>query len=143
MEHQEPLFKILRDHKLRLTKTRKAIVNVLSANRMPLPVSELLRAMEKIGVKVNKTTVYRELERLQKLSVISSVQLGDRKQFYELAHREHHHHLVCVKCETVKDVGVDEKKLLFQEHKLSGEKKFMVLRHSLEFFGLCAKCQSA
>lgn len=92
---------------------------------------------------VNKTTVYRELEQMQKLGMVESVQLGDRKQYYELTSRAHHHHLVCLSCERVEEVDVDETVLLKEEGKISQEKKFDLLRHSLEFFGVCLRCRVA
>lgn len=92
---------------------------------------------------VNKTTVYRELERMRSLRIIESRQLHDRRQYYELASRGHHHHLVCLRCERVEDVDVNERELLLEEQKVSREKNFAIVRHSLEFFGVCTECQVA
>jgi Fur family ferric uptake transcriptional regulator len=99
-----------------------------------------LRELRKNKQAVNKTTIYRELERLQSIDLIRTVQLGDRAQYYELTARGHHHHMVCLRCEHVEDVDMDEKTLLAEEKKVSREKGFTVLRHSLEFFGLCKMC---
>jgi len=131
---------LLKKHHLRLTKTRNVFVEIFSQNEAPLSVQDILKEFSCHHIKVNKTTVYRELERLQEVGIMNSVELGDRKKYYELASREHHHHLVCLRCERVEDVDMDEKKLFEEEKKVSREKGFTVLRHSLEFFGLCKKC---
>ncbi|MFZ2187094.1 MAG: Fur family transcriptional regulator [Candidatus Moraniibacteriota bacterium] len=142
MQYTEEILTVLKAHHLRLTKTRKALLQVFFRYETPLSAQDILHELPKTYRVVNKTTVYRELERLQKIGIISVVQLGDRRQYYELASREHHHHLVCLRCEQVEDVDMDEAKLLAEEKKVSREKNFAVLRHSLEFFGFCEHCQS-
>lgn len=142
MEYPQIIAIPLKEHHLRLTKTRKVLAELFLQNETPLSVPGILREFLKRHISVNKTTVYRELERWQSMGIIDKVQLGDRKQHYELAARNHHHHLVCVRCERVEDVDMDETTLCAEEKKMSREKKFSILRHSLEFFGLCKMCNS-
>lgn len=141
-KHTEGVISILKSNGLRLTKTRKALVEVFLSDEAPLSVRDILCKLQEVRIMVNKTTVYRELEKLQTRGIIDVVRLKDRKQYYELASREHHHHLVCLQCEQVEDVDMDEAKLLAEEKIVSRERGFIVLRHSLEFFGLCKRCQS-
>lgn len=143
MEKTEELFAIWRSKGLRLTKTRKVFAELFSRSSTPLSVPDILCEFRVMRIAVNKTTVYRELERMQSLGILESRQFGDRKRYYELASREHHHHLVCLRCERVEDADVDEKELLAEERKVSREKNFAIVRHSLEFFGVCTRCQSA
>ena len=140
MEHSEEIFTILKVHHLRLTKTRKALIGIFFLHETPLSARDILRELCEVHRAVNKTTVYRELERLQKIGIIGTVRLGDRKQYYELAAREHHHHLVCLKCEKVENIMLDEKKLKEEAKRAAAVKNFLTLRHSLEFFGLCKMC---
>jgi Fur family ferric uptake transcriptional regulator len=143
MRHEENIFTLLRSNGLRLTKARRAFVGILSASRTPLSGPHILSELSAAGIRVNKTTVYRELERFQKLGIIGSMRLGDRKRYYELSSHGHHHHLVCVECAHVEDVDVDESGLLREERRVSRQKQFTALYHSLEFFGLCRQCQLA
>lgn len=140
MEQIQEILDILKRQHLRLTKTRKALMEIFSQNEAPLSALDILRELKKARVIVNKTTVYRELERLQAMNIVSRVELGDRKKYYELASREHHHHLICLQCECVEDVDMDENTLFTEGKKVSQEKGFTIVRHSLEFFGLCKKC---
>lgn len=143
MDNIEEIFAVWRSHGLRLTKTRRAFAELFSRSPIPLSVPDILRELRRMRVTVNKTTVYRELERMQHLGIIEGRQLGDRKQYYELVSRGHHHHLVCLRCERVEDADVDETELLLEEQKVSREKNFTIVRHSLEFFGVCTECQMA
>lgn len=140
MHKQEEILAVWQSHRVRLTKTRQALAQLFAAAPEPLAVAEILRQLRVSRIMVNKTTVYRELERMQQLGIIGSVSLGDRRQYYELALREHHHHLVCLRCERIEDVDINERDLLAQERSVSQEKHFSIVRHTLEFFGLCKMC---
>lgn len=112
---------------MRVSKTRNNILKLLPSGLMTASDLE-----KKIGV--NKTTIYRELERLVTEDLVLEVEFGDGKKRYELARQDHHHHAVCIKCDVVKDVKVDERYL---SPKVKG---FSLMRHSVEFFGLCENC---
>ncbi len=142
MKKAETLFLELKQAGLRLTKARQACVEVLLASRTPLSVAQILERLGRKEVLVNKTTVYRELEKLKKIGMVENVPLSDRQQYFELA-AHHHHHLVCVRCQTVEEVAIDERALLQGEERAKQEKQFMIIRHSLEFFGVCGNCQMA
>jgi len=128
---------------LRLTGPRKAFASVLLEATQPLSAKTILEKLKGKQIIVNKTTVYREIERLEKLGMLRSIELGDRQKYYELSSLGHHHHLVCLECDQVEDVDLNETLLLRQEKKFTEERNFKVLHHSLEFFGLCQKCQCA
>lgn len=140
MKKIEEIFTVLKTKHLRLTKTRKVLLELFFRYETPLSAQIILREFGKVYRVVNKTTIYRELERLERVGLIGTVQLGDRTTYYELTIREHHHHLVCLHCEKVEDVDIDEKIFLAEEKKVSREKNFVISRHALEFFGLCKMC---
>lgn len=141
MENVEKIIGEMRRWRLRLTKTRLVLAEVFCRKHTPLSAPQILAELAKKSVEVNKTTVYRELERLERLGIVRGIRLEDRCRYYELASRAHHHHLVCVQCEKVEDVDVSEKELLHEERRVARQKDFAVFRHSLEFFGLCRTCQ--
>ena len=136
----EQLFQFLRSQKLRLTEQRRGLVKVLSASPLPLSVSGIRTGMKKIGVEANKTTIYRELERWDRFGLVEKTQLSEAEVSYELK-RSHHHHLVCLRCQGVENVVIDERKMKKEEERAQQEKNFFTLRHSLEFFGLCKQCR--
>lgn len=123
---------------LRPTKTRLGLIALLERSS-PLSAPDLKERLERNGHRVNKTTVYRELELLLEKKVICEIILRDGIKRYELASEEHGHHLVCLSCHKIERVALADE-LSQQELKISREKKFKILNHSLEFYGLCRGC---
>ena len=124
----------------RITPVRQALLENFCRHSKPQTSQELLFDLEKKGFKVNKTTIYRQLEVLQKSGLIKEINFADRSKHYELSSDDHHHHLICQRCHKVEDVSLDND-LDKQEHKIWQKNHFKILQHSLEFFGLCNKCQ--
>ena len=121
---------------MRQTKTHKQILSLLSKSPTPLSVADLLSHLT-----VNKTTIYRQLESLVKSKLVQEVRFSDRKIRYELTSLPHHHHLICTVCDSVQDILFSENIESLAQLSAS-DKQFSITNHYLEFFGLCAKCQS-
>lgn len=121
------------------TKVRQALVEILLTTHAPLSITQLLQNLSKKGLKPNKTTVYREIEFLVTQGLVSGVDFGEGKKRYERS-GDHHHHIVCINCKSIKDISedIDLDKLHASVVKKVGYKP---VGHSLEFFGLCKNCQ--
>lgn len=139
MRHsQEKILKILRDRGDRLTPVRSALVKVFVRDHRPLSVPEITALLRKSGLQTNKTTVYRQLEILVGGGILETVNFEDGKIRYEIA-GTHHHHLVCLRCEKVADIELSKDLQIFSAD--LKRSRFQVMRHALEFYGLCANCQ--
>lgn len=125
---------------LRETETRRVLLAILHASPRPLAPPEITAQCHQFGRKANKTTIYRDLAALERVGIIHRVIVSDRKQYFELTERGHHHHFICLKCDLVEDIVLDEGDLAEQQTQLAQQKGISVLRHSLEFFGLCKLC---
>jgi Fur family transcriptional regulator, ferric uptake regulator len=134
------LLQAVKDGGHRLTKARRLILAILWSSRRPLSASEILSRLDRRKIRVDKTTVYREIAFLKGLDMVREIQFGEGQQRYELTPEDHHHHIVCVRCRRVDDI-VLEKDLDGAEEKIARLKSFRVISHSLEFFGLCSRCQ--
>jgi Fur family ferric uptake transcriptional regulator len=130
----------LRPRGYRATPIWTAILGQFTHRKIPLSAIDIKNVLRREGFPVNKTTVYRKLSSLKKTGVIREIILGDRTRRYEMADGDHHHHLVCVRCKNVEDVPLKED-LDDEEHRIGRFRGFKVLNHSLEFFGVCAKCK--
>lgn len=140
MQPKDTLIQKLRNNGHRLTQARLAILDLLYAYAKPATASDILKDLEKNkGLKVNKTTVYREIAFLLDHKVIEEVELQEGMKRYELA-GDHHHHLRCMNCDDILDIDLGND-IHEYEKRIEEEKKFTVLAHSLEFFGLCEKCR--
>lgn len=129
----------LKESNARISIARKAVVSIFSEARTPLAAEDIAKKLSKKGVTVNKTTVYREIDFLVAQHIIHEVRLRDRKIRFELSCLPHHHHLVCLSCGDIDDFHM-EQELRSAEQIIKQTKRFKVQNHSLEFFGLCAKC---
>jgi len=108
------------------------VLNILENNKYPVDALTLVKKLS-----VNKTTVYRQLEKYVAEGKIIEVELGDGKKRFELKNLDHHHHLICDVCGCIEDIELNEGGLMDEINKKS---KFKVEKHSLEFFGVCNKC---
>ena len=106
----------------------------------PLAPPQIVLACHGFGRAANKTTIYRDLETLEKAGVVQKVMVSDRKQYFELTERGHHHHFVCRQCDLVEDVDIEDGMLLQQARKLGEKLSFSIEQHAVEFYGLCRKC---
>ena len=124
----------------RITKLRRSIIYFFFKNKKPSSFSDINLFLEQESIKVNKTTIYRELYFLKKESIINEVQFfGERAKRHEISYGEHHHHLRCISCNNIKDIVLKDD-LKSQEEEINKKMGFKVLEHSLEFSGICSKC---
>ncbi len=128
------IIKQVKDSGLRITKVRVLILKLLYFAEFPMTVQQIL-----VTLNANKTTIYREMETLEVKGFIVSVSFDDGVKRYELSNLGHHHHLVCLNCNTVKDLMIADD-FHKEEKQISTKEKFTVLKHNLDFYGICAKC---
>ena len=140
MKEENQIVAILKQYGLRLTRTRRAVLELLLRKHTPLSAPKILSELEKVSIRVNKTTVYRELEKLAAIGLLQRMQLQDRKQYYELTARGHHHHFVCTICHEITDIEIDESTVLAKAERLGRQAGFHITTHAVEFYGQCAAC---
>ena len=123
--------------KAKISKRQEQILEILKNCDDELSGQELHRELI-IGEKeMGLTTVYRNLQVLMKTGLIRSRHLPTGEVLYTPVERDIHH-LTCVQCgETSKIDGCPVKDI--HEPK-QVNKKFQLLFHTLEFFGLCQNC---
>jgi len=123
--------------KIKISKRQEQILEILKNCDDELSGQDLHRELI-IGEKeMGLTTVYRNLQVLMKTGLIRSRHLPTGEVLYTPVERDIHH-LTCVQCgETSKIDGCPVKDI--HEPK-QVNKKFQLLFHTLEFFGLCQDC---
>lgn len=122
----------------RLTRTRIGILKSLFEAKQPLESKQIKKWLKKNGVNVDRTTIYRQLRYLVSKKFLNKFQLESGRIYFELS-QDHHHHLVCLRCQNIQNVALDDCADRFAPHLLK-QNKFKVLGHSLEFYGLCQNC---
>ncbi len=129
---------ILKKHRLKKTIARKALLLEIFSQKKPTTAKELLGQLSAKGVKVNKTTIYRELQMLIAKNLITEVHLSATQVFYESTLQDHHHHLVCQNCGTIEKIALCD--MVDWKTEIKQSKGFHVKKHTLEFFGICHNC---
>ena len=130
----------LKNKGYRFSAVRNVILESLSKNKRPLSVLDLQKTLKSKKLAVNKTTVYRELDSLKKEGIILEIQLKGNKRWYELSARDHHHHIICTKCDRVEDfAGCDSDNLINKALKQAPDFA-KITNHTVDFIGLCKSC---
>jgi Fur family ferric uptake transcriptional regulator len=96
----------LRRAGLRVTAARREVCAVLGA----APDDHLSAAdiQERASAEIDTSTVYRTLEALERIGMVSHVHLGHGPGVYHVAPGPRHHHLVCEECGRTVDVPLAE-----------------------------------
>lgn len=116
----------------RTAKTEPAILDLL-ASQHALAGPDIVSKLADNGFRVNKTSVYRALDRLLEKGQICRLSFGEQTVVYEL--RNHHHdHAVCQNCGLVETIECQ----LEQEPGING---FHIDHHHATYFGMCVNCQ--
>lgn len=130
----------LRTNGHRITIVREKIIEIFLTLSQPVTVPDIIKTLSRKNIRVNKTTVYREIDFLLSQSIIKQIQFGEDKKRYESAYGDHHHHLVCTGCDSIVDINL-EQDLDREIQSIKKRKNFLVTDHALEFYGLCANCR--
>ena len=138
-----------REYGYRLTLARQTILDVLSRTSKHLSAEEIYLQVHKIYPNSGLSTIYRTLELLLQVGLVCKSDFGDGRARYELIRNEkkknqHHHHLVCMNCTRVIDYTdfIDEEKEFLNkiENNLSNKYNFKIIKHFIQFYGLCNEC---
>ena len=122
----------------RLTPQRMMILSAIENSDDHISAEEIYAQVLTKYPHVNISTVYRTLELLKQLGLVTETDLGGGRVRYHPADKGHHHHLVCTECGAI--IDLDESLLASLESTLLREYKFSAdLRH-LAVFGRCANC---
>ncbi|MCK4377311.1 MAG: transcriptional repressor [Actinomycetia bacterium] len=132
-----------------MTQPREIILDVLSRTKKHLSAEDIYIEVYKIYPGIGLTTIYRTLDILTNMEMVSRYDFGDGRSRYELISdkkSEHHHHLICLNCGKIIDYNdyIDEETKLFDklEKVLSEKHNFKINYHHVGFYGLCDKCKS-
>ncbi len=122
----------------RLTPQRLLIVSVIEASDVHISAEEIYAQVVAKYPHVNISTVYRTLELLKQLGLVTETDFGEGRVRYHPAEKGHHHHLVCTECGAV--IDLDESSLSSLKSMLLREYKFTADLKHLAIFGRCGKC---
>lgn len=133
---------VLSEHGYRLTAPRSAIVDAVLRHARPFSAEQLVTELSEdaSGPGIGRATVYRTLEVLAAIDVLTRIVQPDGSPTYIWGTPGHRHHLLCERCGTTvtfTSCPIDE---LVAD--LSRNTDFEIHDHVLEVFGICPACQA-
>ena len=132
----EQLMDALEERGYRDTTPRRTVARAIAEKERHFAAEELREQLPGIG----RATVYRSLKILVEAGALCRVLLEDGNLHYQLSHRGHHHHLLCVECGASEDLmGCDIEDRL---ESVADAHHFEVSGHWLEVYGRCQTCAS-
>ncbi len=122
----------------RMTPQRMMILAAIENSDDHISAEEIYSQVVAKYPNVNISTVYRTLELLKRLGLVTETDLGGGRVSYHPAEKGHHHHLVCRECGAT--IDLDELLLAPLKAALLREHGFIAdLRH-LAILGRCVRC---
>jgi Fur family ferric uptake transcriptional regulator len=122
----------------RLTPQRLMILSAIKDSDDHISAEEIHGQVVARFPNVNISTVYRTLDLLERLGMVTKTDLGGGRVRYHPAEKGHHHHLVCRECGAI--IDLDESLLSPLKDALLREYGFIAdLRH-LAIMGNCSNC---
>lgn len=136
---------ILSQHGYRLTAPRQAIVEQALLHDRPFTaeqlVAELKNRADDTASGIGRATVYRTLEILASVDVLSRVIQPNGNAAYMVDAPGHRHYLVCSGCGTTVSFTSCPVDTLVKN--LTADTSFTIHDHLLEVFGMCPDCQTS
>ncbi len=122
----------------RLTPQRMMVLSAIENSDNHISAEEIYAQIVAKYPNVNISTVYRTLELLKRLGLVTETDLGGGRVRYHSAEKGHHHHLVCEKCGTI--IDIDESTLARLQDVLLHRYNFSARLSHLAIFGRCVNC---
>jgi Fur family ferric uptake transcriptional regulator len=136
-DSRPPLADTLRSRGRRLTAQRQLVLEAVYRLGHATP-DQVHAEVSRTAAGINITTVYRSLELLEELGLVTHAHLSHGAPTYHGVTEEQHVHLVCRACGGVDDVSADLLNSLAQT--LEREKSFLVDMGHVALFGVCGGC---
>ena len=129
--------------KLRKTKARNIIINILSQDKDRAFSAEELHEACGSELQIDLSTVYRTMHTLVESGFVTKSMHPNGKAYFQFASQqgtEHHHRIVCSRCKASADIAVCP--LHDLEDQIFSETGFTMTSHSIELTGLCPACKA-
>jgi len=120
------------------TRSQAKILNLLKTLKRAISAQDLYVELRNNQQNMGLATVYRALEALKLDGLVTVRTLTTGESLYSPVQQDQHH-LTCLNCGA--SIPISQCPVHELEHQLERSHQFKVYYHTLEFFGLCQKCQ--
>jgi Fur family ferric uptake transcriptional regulator len=142
--HEPPgrLQRELGARRIRLTRQRRVVLQVMEGAPQHLDAGEILQQARKIDSDITRVTVYRTLELLKSHGLIDELDLlhlRGHRHFYESHGPRDHIHVACIRCGKVREFESELYEDLKKQIARDCDLEISITR--TEVGGLCAACR--
>ncbi len=120
---------------------RQAVIDLLAGQPCALSALEIEEALRASARQVARASVYRVLDELEQLKLVTRIEVGQGISRYEALHphgAHHHHHLVCDDCGKV--IPFEDEELERTIGRVARRVAFDVAGHEIVLHGSCGDC---
>jgi len=138
----EDLKVVLKKKGMKYTEQRAVILQILLNIDEHLNAEEIHKIVKERYPKQNIgiATVYRTLNFLEDLNLISSISFGKEGKKYEgNVSKAHHDHIICTSCGKI--VEFFDEDIEKRQEDIANKNGFKITNHTMQIFGICQKCQ--
>jgi len=135
------LLEELRERGFRVTRQRAVILGAVSELEGHASVEEVHALACRDCPEIDLSTVYRTLETLCEMRVLSCADLGQGRVQFEMVGGAPHHHLVCQGCGQV--TALDHSYLAGAAEAIRRDFGFDPIFDHFAIFGLCSDCRAS
>jgi Fur family ferric uptake transcriptional regulator len=139
MSHHDEIMEALQGIGYRLTPQRMMILEAIADSDGHVSAEEIHDSVRGAYPYLDISTVYRTLDLLKSLRLISETDMRRGHSQYELLSKGLHHHLICRECGRILDMGnsfLDTLRLAVEQ-----EYNFHAEIEHLAIFGICGDCR--
>ena len=121
---------------LKITLPRIKILSILQQpNNQHISAEDVYKILLEQNEEIGLATVYRVLNQFDDAGIVTRHHFEGGKSVFELAHKAHHDHLVCLKCGKV--VEFEDDVIEQRQSDIAVEHKIKLTNHSLYLYGEC------
>jgi Fur family ferric uptake transcriptional regulator len=124
----------------RITPARQLVLNAVAELDHATP-DTICAEVQRTASSVNLSTVYRTLELLEELGLVTHTHLGHGAPTYHMAAEQQHIHLVCNTCGRIEEAPASLADPLVE--RLRRENGFAIDVAHFAIYGQCAQCRAA
>jgi Fur family ferric uptake transcriptional regulator len=132
------LIEELKSHGIRVTPQRAIILDAIEGMNGHFTAEDVYASVQKVSPYVNIATVYRTLDLLKELEMITDSDMGTSAIHYALRTHGPHHHAICRTCG--RSFEFPHRLLEPVIAKLDVDFAFVADAHHVVIFGWCTQC---
>lgn len=132
MDHNKELKKA----GLKVTLPRIKILEILqNPKNQHISAEDVYKLLIDHGEEIGLATVYRVLNQFDDAGILNRHHFEGGKSVFEISHKEHHDHLVCLKCGKV--VEFEDDTIEQRQEAVAKANDMKLINHSLYLYGEC------